>query len=471
MSKVKIKYNPFYLVFILVLVSRIPFIFAGYGIEEDSWGIALAAYHTHLSHVYEPSRFPGHPVQELIYSALWGGGPVLFNGLSALMSAIGAMYFARFLHHMQFKNYLIGALAFAFIPVVYISSTYTIDFIWTETFVLISLYLLATNRLALAGVFLGLAIGCRITSGALLIPFTYMVWMNGNRKTLLKHIIGFVCLTLIVAGLSYAPLFKQFGINFLMYYDQFAYPPMSKVLYKMIPGVLGTLGVVAALNALPMAITNWKSRSSENLEARSHIKTYTYTILMIVVLYTISYFRLPQKSGYMITVLPFLIWWAAIYLKQKHFIVICSLFILSPFFFSINLTDKLRGAEHSSMAVVFEVSGQELFFDPLTGPIFSDYSKRMQKIKYTKAVLDKTDTIQSKTVIIAGWWYNEIMVTKIGQNENKSITFEPYLGEKEMRAYIAKGYQLFYLPEQNKYNDEMYKISITNDLSKPFSID
>jgi hypothetical protein len=64
------KYLPFITLFLIVLLSRIPFLYAGYGIEEDSWGIALAAFHTHLSGIYEPSRLPGHPVQELVYSAL-----------------------------------------------------------------------------------------------------------------------------------------------------------------------------------------------------------------------------------------------------------------------------------------------------------------------------------------------------------------------------------------------------------------
>ena len=55
------KYLPFFILFIVVFISRLPFLSAGYGVEEDSWGIALAAAHTALTGVYEPSRFPGHP--------------------------------------------------------------------------------------------------------------------------------------------------------------------------------------------------------------------------------------------------------------------------------------------------------------------------------------------------------------------------------------------------------------------------
>src|ERR1035437_9401884 len=94
------KYFPFITLFIIVFISRIPFLSAGYGIEEDSWGIALAAFHTNFSGIYEPSRFPGHPVQELIYSSLWGCGPIVFNGLCAFFSAIGVVFFALILKHL-----------------------------------------------------------------------------------------------------------------------------------------------------------------------------------------------------------------------------------------------------------------------------------------------------------------------------------------------------------------------------------
>ena len=63
------KYFPFIALFFVVFVSRLPFISAGYGVEEDSWGIVLAGAHTYLTGIYEPSRFPGHPVHEFIYSA------------------------------------------------------------------------------------------------------------------------------------------------------------------------------------------------------------------------------------------------------------------------------------------------------------------------------------------------------------------------------------------------------------------
>lgn len=463
------KYLPFITLFLIVFISRIPFLSAGYGIEEDSWGIALAAFHTKLSGVYEPSRLPGHPVQELIYSALWGAGPTVFNGFCAFFSAVGAVFFALILKHFSFKHFFIASLAFAFVPVYYISSTYTIDFVWTQAFILISLYYLLKNKLIVCGIFLGLAIGCRITSGAMLLPFMIIISQNnppermnpfiraGNLKQNIILLLKIATPMAIVAIIAYAPIIQQFGLSFFMYYDQFPYPPLSKVLYKMTLGVFGVIGLFAIGLALLKIILNRKNlNSGANFENKLDKKIITASFV-ILVLYTISYFRLPQKSGYMISVIPFVILLFGYYLNSKNFKILCVAFIVSPFICSINLTDKLRGASYSEYAIVFTISGQELFFDPFSGPIFSDYSKRKQKMKFTSDLIAKTNTIKTETIIIAGWWYNEGMVEMIGNNKNNFVTFESYIDANKINNYIAEGYEIVYLPEQKLYNEQMFK--------------
>jgi hypothetical protein len=455
------------LLFLLVLLSRISFLYAGYGVEEDSWGIALEAYHSHLQGKYIPSRFPGHPTHELVLTALWGYGPFVFNLLSSVFSAIGVVYFALILKHFQFKHSVIAALAFAFVPVYYISSTYTIDFVWTETLVLMSLYYLLKHKYILCGILLGLSVGCRITSGAMILPFIIIFLQRNNMK---ENIVRFVKITvpmIAVAVLCFLPIIKEFGLSFFMFYDQFPYPALSKVFYKMIIGVFGIVGVVAIITALLSIIIKRNKEQYGKLFHHPFDKKMIVAGIIIIVLYTISYLRLPQKSGYMIPVIPFIIVLFGYYLNSKAFKILCLAFIISPFICSINLTDKLRGAEHSKYAFVFTVSGQELFFDIFSGPIFSDYSKRKQKIKYTDEVIATAEKIKDKTVIISGWWYNEIMVTEIPKDKNKFVIFEPYINNKEINRYLALDYKIYYLPEQNIYNDEMFKMKLTDSISTP----
>ncbi len=445
-----------------------PFLSAGYGIEEDSWGIVLAAFHTKLTRIYEPSRLPGHPVQELIYSALWGTGPRVFNGLCALFSSIGTVFFALILKHLNFKHFFIAALAFAFIPVYYISSTYTIDFVWTQTFILISLYCLLKNRFIICGIFLGLAIGCRITSGATLLPFMIIIWQGNNLKQNVITLVKIALPMALVAIVSFIPVISQFGLSFFMYYDQFPYPPFPKVMYKMIIGVFGFIGTIAITIAALLGFLNRKKKTFGESFENGLNKKIIVACITIIALYTISYFRLPQKSGYMIPILPFLILLFGYYLNGKYFKGLCYALILSSFVCSINLTDKLRGSAYSEYAVLFNIAGQEIFFDPLSGPVFSDYSKRKQKMNYTETVIQTTDNVKQKTIIIAGWWYNEIMVESIEKNRNNFVIFESYIDSVKMSNYMADGYQITYLPEQDKYNDLMFQMNITNNISKEF---
>ena len=43
-----------------------------------------------------------------------------------------------------------------------------------------------------------------------------------------------------------------------------------------------------------------------------------------------------------------------------------------------------------------------------------------------------------------------------------------HIDEQKINEYIAAGYKIMYLPEQNKYNDLMYKMQVTDKLAVPF---
>jgi hypothetical protein len=456
----------FVFLFVIVFISRLPFLWAGYGVEEDSWGIALEAYNTNRTGIYEPSRLPGHPFQELIYSALWGSGPLLYNGLCAFFSALGALFFALILKQLKFNSYVLAAFAFAFTPVFYISSTYTIDFAWSLTLTLIAFYFVLKKQYILSGVFLGLAIGCRITCGVMLLPFMLIIWEDDFRLNVMRFFKISIPMG-IVAIILFIPIMQKYGLSFFMYYDQFPYPPFTKVMYKMILGVFGLIGTISLGVFLLQAVFNKKNQRIGEGFNHSLDKKVIVASMVIIALYIVSYFRLPQKSGYMIPVIPFVILLFGYYLNHRNFTWLCWSFIVSSFFFGINLTDAYRGADHSRQAIVFNVSGQEIYIDPFTGPVCSDYSKRKQKIAFTNLVIERADTITSKTVIIAGWWYNEIMVTMIPKVSNKFVEFVSYIDAEKINNYYKDRYQLYYLPEQNIYNDLKYDMKITDDLSKP----
>ena len=99
---------------IFVFISRLPFLWAGFGAEEDSWLLALTAKNMALSGNYEMSRAPGHPLQEYLYAFLYNNGLNAFytNLISALASVIATVFFSLSLRQLNFKHYLFAGFAF-----------------------------------------------------------------------------------------------------------------------------------------------------------------------------------------------------------------------------------------------------------------------------------------------------------------------------------------------------------------------
>ena len=54
--------------------------------------------------------------------------------------------------------------------------------------------------------------------------------------------------------------------------------------------------------------------------------------------------------------------------------------------------------------------------------------------------------------------------------QKKMVVFEPYIDDKRINQYLADDYKIFYLPEQNIYNDQMFKMAVTDSVSKPFNL-
>ena len=57
----------------IVALSRVPFLDEGYGVNFDAWRVARVARQIAVTGVYEVSRFPGYPFQEIVCSWFWRG--------------------------------------------------------------------------------------------------------------------------------------------------------------------------------------------------------------------------------------------------------------------------------------------------------------------------------------------------------------------------------------------------------------
>lgn len=453
---------------LLTVVTRIPFIFDGYGVEEDSWGLVVNAFEMKTFGHYVASRFPGHPLQEYIYRIIYDQPAPVYNFFSVLASLVAVGFFFKALKKIQFKGAFSVALMFCFTPVFYIAGTYTIDYAWTVAFVMASFYYLLDRKFILSGIMLGMATGCRLTSEMFLLPWLIIVWNTFNWKSSVKDFMTIAIPAVVIGILWFIPAYLNYGGSFFDYSDQFPYPPLAKVIYKASIGVFGLTGMIASGVFGIISLNAWRKKQLNPVTLFS-AERLLLVCAVVIGLHIASYLRLPQKSGYMVPAIPFFIIFLASGLKEKQLRVATLLFIIAPFLFSINLTDNLRGAESTPLALTFKVSGQEIFLDPLSGPILSERSKRINKMKYCDEVSNSFENRQTPAIyIISGWWYNEIQTSYWQIHGSPNSHFRFYEECDFLDSLKKSNAEIFYLPEQDLYNDQMFNQFCTDSIAKPF---
>lgn len=453
----------------LVLITRMPFIFDGFGVEEDSWGLVVNAQEMHDTGEYRASRFPGHPLQEYAYLLIWNQPAWVWNFLSVVVSLAAICFFHLALRRMQINNALQVSLLFCFTPVFVLAGTYTIDYAWTLAFLTASFWLLCERRLWWSGVVLGLAIGCRITTGIFLFPWFILLLNRMDIGMSVRLWMRIAIPTIVIGLLWYIPAYTSYGSHFFDYSDQFPYPPLPKVIFKATLGVFSILGLFALILSAFWGLKNYRN-GQLNANALLNEKRLLLVCLIIFILHIIAYLRLPQKAGYMLPAVPWIVLAVGIVLTKKQIRIVAGLFICSPFFFGFNLTDSMRGASASFAAIKFNTAGQEIFMDPLTGPLWAERTKRLNKINYCERVLAVTDTIKQPTQIISGWWYNQLITTIRERPTSGLVQFRFYEKCIYLDTISLAGVQIYYLSEQNLYNDQMFQQECTDKRAQPFPV-
>jgi hypothetical protein len=85
---------------------------------------------------------------------------------------------------------------------------------------------------------------------------------------------------------------------------------------------------------------------------------------------------------------------------------------------------------------------------------------------FADLVVSRIKSLNHKTAIISGFWANDILVKMPVLPTSVKLIY--YADEPELNQYIAAGYDIYYLPEQDFYNDECYGKTFTNALAKSF---
>ena len=413
---------------LVVLASRLPWIGAGYGADPDAARVVLAARSIAATGRYGVSRFPGYPVYEYLVALTPAGtSPPVSNGLTALASVAATLFFVLILRHFRVRHAALLGLGFAMTPVVYINSTCTMDYLFSLAFVLAATWLVLTDRTVLAGVALGVAVGCRITAGAMLVPLSLWIVLRFREepREVVRRVVLFGAVTLALAALCFAPVIARYGPRFLRFYDITSYPSLAVVLRRGVWSVWGRVGGTALLAVLVSAplLVGPIRRALGRREVRGGLALSGTAVL----LYMAAFLRLPQEPGYLIPVVPFLLLGLALVLPHRLTVVLAVALVLSPF-----VAVGPHGLSWS-------------------GPIVHDHQIRQAHRRETRGIIERVERLPGRAVVIAGWYLPRLRLALGGTTQGPHRYVYLIRDREAFRRLVTEGRTVYFLPEMADY--------------------
>jgi hypothetical protein len=198
------------LVFLLlfVVLTRLPFLFAGYGTDPDAWRVAASATKLWQTGTYEVSRYPGYPLHELVSAPLVAlGGALLSNTGTMLCSILLLLVWHRIVVR-EGRHPALLLIMLAFTPLFWKSSATTMDYAWSLLFIVLSLDRATQKRAIAAGVFLGIAAGFRAANLIALFPLGMLLLDAKERR---RSLVTFTLSAVLVGMICYMPVALALG--------------------------------------------------------------------------------------------------------------------------------------------------------------------------------------------------------------------------------------------------------------------
>ncbi|GBC93142.1 hypothetical protein HRbin15_01629 [bacterium HR15] len=439
-------------VLLIVFLSRLPFLTPGFGTDDDGWRVALTAQRLAHTGMYKPSRLPGYPVQEYLSALLIDKGAMAINLLSTGMTLLATACFVLILMRLRCQEPYLPALAFAFTPIIYIASVSAMDYMWAMAFLLLGLWMGIAHRPVLAGLALGLATGCRLTSAVFIIPFLILLYQKENVRGSLIRMLELLTLAGITAALAYSPLYARYGWRFLRHAE--AAEPSLIVIGQATIGILGGLGTVAVA-----ALLLWRGISTLRGHALAREQTafpepfsrplslsfWTASLLTLLL-----YLRLPHEAAYLIPALPFLLIGLGTLLSRVHFCWLCLSLIASPFVLGIPSPLTTSFVKPSPVAIVLNfdltrLGGKEVFWiDLLQGPLLLDYQKRLRWDELMRRTVERAGELPPRSLILCDAFRPGVLYYNRGRYPE--TMFVENFSRQDLRTWLQSGYVVYAMP-------------------------
>lgn len=432
----------FILLMVLVILLRLPFSLDmfGYGLDDDAWRLVSAATKIAETKSYHYSRLPGYPLVEFFYSLLIQFGPIGINSSTSVIGAVGTGFFYLILEKKKTSNSFLWATLFALTPIIQIYSSTSMDYIWALSFMIIGLYFVYENNPMISGIFLGLAIGSRITYSVFIFVFLGLLWIeNKNFMANLKLAIS----SLIVGGSLYIPIFLQNGLSFLSFYDISTYPKAVRLLGMISVNIWGHLGSAAIIIWFILFCFNFIYKEKI---FRCKVSLEEAIWILAILFFIVFWLRLPMTGGYLIPIIPFMFLFISKYSKKEHLWVFAVLIVLSGYI-------KIKPYQIER------------------GMVIEEAISRKEQVETIDNVYQFFSNLDHKALVYMRSDWTEYMRFQMEGEFSEDLIFEIYPTEEILETYSKNGYKIYYEEkfmankdiDFNRYNSIPFSISDFQD--------
>lgn len=414
------KYFKEIMIVIIVLLSRLPFIFNSLGIDLDTWREVYTGKIIHEDHIYNVSRFPGYPFPEFIYSLVYHYPYWAINLLSVLFTIGCCLYLFKILNFLAIKLSFLIAIVFPFVPVIYLNSTVAMEYNWSLFFLLGSVYYLLNKNLWLSVLLFGLMVSTRFNNIIFLPAFAFFLYIYSEKD--LKKVLQFSVLAFLSICIFFSPVIFKYGTTFLQSYGD-SKVSLGSILSLSTLYVYGALGILAIILGLIIQFFRGGYQKVKNL-SKNHFAIFS---ILMIVSNLIFFIRYPLEAGYLIPSVPFVLILLQYILNEKLMKSILFILLLSPFLIHVN-TKKIR----------------------ITGGVFVNENYEDQQLKYCNELVREIKIHSGNQPAIFHVGNYSEQVSLIGNfHKNSNIKIVKYLSPKDREDIINKKYLLYYSNTEN----------------------
>jgi hypothetical protein len=308
------------------------------------------------------------------------------------------------------------------------------DYIPALAFQLAATYAVLRGRPMLGGLLLGLGVGCRITAGALALPLCLWMLLSLPRRIAVRQCLVFCGALLLASVLCFMPVLRRYGADFFMFYDNASYPPLNVVYTRALPLVWGALGLLALLGLLCAAPGYYRFTRAALAQPRTRHALALAGVA--IALYLGAFLRLPDESGYLLPVVPF---------------VLLVIALLTPPWAAGTLALAL---------LLSSWVGFDHGVPTLDGPIVEDHLVRESQQRATRAVIDAVAQLPGRAAIVSGWILPRITLALDGDQEGPHRFIYLVEDPADYQHYLGDGRQLYYLPGVDLYESQAHDLEL-----------